>query len=196
MNEQRITELLDLADAGVTAPTIADPGLAECAIRRAQRRKQLRRIGMGVLAVDAVAAVVLCAIWFAPVSPNTPPAIVSVPVGAISDVVEPGYDVAELNARIAMQEKVVRTLLATQNIAEPYPTQSPDPLAQVQAQVDLAARRMVLTADRMERDGGRSDTSRGLYNDVVTTFPGSVWAGIARSRINEYGQPIEPRSAL
>ena len=196
MNEQQLTELLNRADADVAAPAIAAPGLAERAIRRAQRRKRLRRAGLGVLAVDAVAAVVLCTVWFAPASSTTQPAIVSAPVGTNSNVVEPGHDFAELNARIAAQETVVNTLLATQDIVKPYPAQTPDPLANVQAQIDLAARRMVLTADRIERNGGQSDTSRDLYNGVVTAFPDSVWAGVARKRINEYEQLTEPRSAL
>lgn len=196
MNEQQITELLNQADMGVEVSVTADPGLAEHIIRRARRRQRLRRAGLGVLAVDAVAAVTVFTIWFAPASPTAPPAIVSAPAEAISDVAEPGHDFAELNTRIAMQETVVRTLLATQDVAEPSPAQPPDPLAKVQAQIDLAARRMVLTADRIERNEGRSDMSRGLYDDVVTTFPDSAWAVIARKRINEYEQLTEPRSAL
>lgn len=205
MNEQQITDMLERADASSSPPARPDPALADRAIRRAGRRATLRRVGVTVLAVDAVAAIAAFTIWLAPVNSITPshplapgntPASVYVQDEDPESNTQINLELAGLREQIAVQEEVVRCLLATKDLPE-WPTENTTGLlAEVQAQVDLAARRMVMTADRMERTSGQTDRSRRIYTDVLSAFPESAWATIARRRIDEQEHLIEPRSSL
>lgn len=198
MNEQRISELLEVADAGVTAPGEVASGLAEQAIRRARRRSTVKRVG---LLVHAGGAVVLIALWLAPDFTHqsttiTPPAPVASVADESADDIARDRELAELRARIVMQEAVIEALLAREHVESAPIVLAGDPLDAVRAQADLAAKRLVLAANRMEYNLGTNDQSDRLYADVLTNFPDSAWAGIARKRIDQHESNNEPRSAV
>jgi hypothetical protein len=191
VNEQQIADLLERADAGAVVPAETGPGLAERAIGRARRRCVVRRVGLAVLAVDAVAAVVFAAVWLAPTDPpvTTPATVVSATHGA-------GNELAVLRARVSAQQAIVDALLAMEHRADEPPTETADPLAEIHTRVELAAKRMVLTADRLEHDQARPDSAQRLYREVVDSFPDTAWAVIARRRLDARHNLNEPRSAL
>jgi len=194
MNEKEIVELLDLADA--TAAPAGQPGadLARRAVRQARRRTALKRTGLAVHAVAAVAVVVFV---FLPERPAAQPGSDRAPIATvITQDIE--NQLAELRAKVVAQEAIIEALLACEEQADAYESviQAVNPLADIHAQADLAAKRMVLAAERMERSRGRNDFSDRLYRDVATDFPDSDWATIARNRISEYQSHTEPRSAL
>ncbi len=192
MNEQRIIELLDLADSAATPVDQAGPNLAGRAIRRARRRSALKHTG---LAVNAVAAVVVLAFVFLPGQPASQPGSAPVAV-APADNQDTERQLADLRARIAAQEAIIEALLERENLVQAPVIQAVNPLDEVYEQADLAAKQMVLAADRMERSRGRNDLSDQLYRDVVTHFSESDWAAVARNRLTEHEPITQPRSAL
>lgn len=198
MNERRINELLDMADAGVAAPCVAGSDLAEQAIRRAKRRTTFRRTGLAVLAIDAVAAVMVVAIIFVFDTPTGSSESIPSPVATIASDTDSDIqqELANLRAKIAMQEAVIEALLAKEQQVDVLILHTVNPMDEVNKQVDRAAKQMVMTANRIELDRGQNDLSVRLYSDVLANFPDSVWAGIARKRIDEQEPPIKPRSAV
>jgi hypothetical protein len=195
VNEQEVNELLGLADAGAATQDEADPGLAGRAIDLARRRSRTRRVGYGVLSLHAAASILLVVVWLMPRPVEDEPMASADPQTLPVPISVDSHDSDALQARIAMQEAVVRSLLSTRDNST-APRQAPDPLDLIQSRIDTAARRMVLTADRIEYDTGPSDFTRGLYKDVVTNFPDTDWARLARQRISEHEYLTEPRSAL
>jgi hypothetical protein len=191
MNERQVAEMLERAESGVVVPTDTGLGLAGRAIRRARRRSVVRRVGLTVLAVDAVVAVVFAAVWIAPADPP-----VTTPATVVSATRDAGNELAVLRARVSAQQAIVDALLAMEHRADEPPTETADPLAETHTRVELAAKRMVLTADRLEHDQARPDSAQRLYRGVVDSFPDTAWAVIARRRLDVHNNLNEPRSAL
>ncbi len=200
MNEQQLNDLLNHADAGAPKPQACDTDIAQQAIRLGNRRKAVRRAAIGVLSVDAVLAVLFFG-WIMLSQPDrtslNPPSQIASTADTIAQETEADQpSLEELRMQIALQETVVKSLLARQSAQQTPEASNPDIAAAAQAQADLAAKRLVLTADRMERDLGPNDQSQQLYTNVLANFPDSAWAGIARKRINTNLTPTQPRSAL
>ncbi len=200
MNEQQLNDLLNHADAGAPKPQACDTDITQQAIRLGNRRITVRRAAIGVLSVDAVLAVLFFG-WIMLSQPdqtsvNPPSQIASTADTYAQDTEADQPSLEELRMQIALQETVVKSLLARQSAQQTPEASNPDIVAAAQAQADLAAKRLVLTADRMERDFGPNDQSQQLYTNVLANFPDSAWAGIARKRINPNQTPTQPRSAI
>jgi outer membrane protein assembly factor BamD (BamD/ComL family) len=61
----------------------------------------------------------------------------------------------------------------------------PDPLEEVQKQVDKTAFVLVYQADRMYRELNQTDSAVENYNRVIKLFPENQWAKVARQRLSE-----------
>jgi tetratricopeptide (TPR) repeat protein len=61
----------------------------------------------------------------------------------------------------------------------------PDPLEEVQNQVDKAAFVLVYQADRLYRELNQTDSAVENYNRVIGLFPDNRWAKVARQRLSE-----------
>lgn len=61
----------------------------------------------------------------------------------------------------------------------------PDPIEQVQEQVDKTAFILVYQADRFYRELNQTDSAIEAYNRVIKLFPESRWAQVARQRLEE-----------
>jgi TolA-binding protein len=61
----------------------------------------------------------------------------------------------------------------------------PDPLEEIQKQVDKTAFILVYHADRLYRELNRTDSAVETYNRVIELFPKNRWAQVARQRLSE-----------
>jgi uncharacterized protein YoxC len=61
----------------------------------------------------------------------------------------------------------------------------PDPLEEIQKQVDKTAFILVYRADQMYREPGQKEAAVKAYNRVIELFPQSRWAEEARQRLSE-----------
>ncbi len=61
----------------------------------------------------------------------------------------------------------------------------PDPLEEIQKQVDKTAFILVYQADRLYRELNRTDSAVETYNRVIELFPKNRWAQVARQRLSE-----------
>ncbi|HUU16009.1 MAG TPA: hypothetical protein VMW72_02570 [Sedimentisphaerales bacterium] len=61
----------------------------------------------------------------------------------------------------------------------------PDPLEEIQKQVDKTAFILVYQADRLYRELNRTDSAVEAYNRVIELFPKNRWAQVARQRLSE-----------
>ena len=64
-------------------------------------------------------------------------------------------------------------------------TSIPDPLEEVQKQVDKTAFILVYQADRLYRELNQTDSAVENYNRVIALFPENRWAKVARQRLSE-----------
>ncbi len=61
----------------------------------------------------------------------------------------------------------------------------PDPLDEMQEQVDKTAFILVYQADRLYRELNQTDSAVEAYNRVIRLFPKNQWAQVARERLEE-----------
>ena len=61
----------------------------------------------------------------------------------------------------------------------------PDPLEEMQKQVDKTAFILVYQADRLYRELNQTDSAVEAYNRVIRLFPKNQWAQVARQRLEE-----------
>lgn len=61
----------------------------------------------------------------------------------------------------------------------------PDPIEEMQKQVDKTAFMLVYQADRLYRELNQTDSAVEAYNRVIRLFPENQWAQVARQRIAE-----------
>jgi tetratricopeptide (TPR) repeat protein len=61
----------------------------------------------------------------------------------------------------------------------------PDPLEEIQKQVDKTAFILVYQADRMYRELNQTDSAVENYLRVIELFPKNRWARVARQRLSE-----------
>jgi len=64
-------------------------------------------------------------------------------------------------------------------------TSIPDPLEEIQKQVDDTAFILVYQADRMYRELNLKDSAIQAYKRVIELFPENQWAEVARKRLSE-----------
>jgi uncharacterized protein YoxC len=61
----------------------------------------------------------------------------------------------------------------------------PDPLEEIQKQVDKTAFILLYQADRMYRELNQTDSAVETYNRIIKLFPKNRWAQVARQRLSE-----------
>jgi tetratricopeptide (TPR) repeat protein len=180
MKENEIRKLLQQTDKRAGGPALVHVNLS--AIRRQANRKK-RMILFAPLATAAVLMVAMgiLALRFR----NTGP--------------------TEEQKKIALLESQVRQLQArtdaafnfVQQVLEEERRQSrldkleaqlasiPDPLEEVQKQVDKTAFILVYQADRLYRELNQTDSAVENYKRVIELFPDNRWAKVARQRLSE-----------
>jgi len=180
MTEEKIKNLLQQADraAGGTSPVQVNV----TAIRRRAGRKNM----IMMAAPLAAAAVLMIAL-----------SVLTVMLRSTEPTQEQ-EKIALLETQIKqLQARTDAALSLIQEVLEDEQRQSrldelraqlasiPDPLEEVQNQVDKTAFFLVYQADRLYRELNQTDSAVENYNRVIELFPENRWAKVARQRLSE-----------
>jgi len=180
MTEERIKNLLQKADeiAGQPEPIFVDIS----AVRRRARKKRLASLAVPLTA--AAMLLVALGIWKF--------------VAKTGETVQEQEKIASLQAQIQqLQARTDATLRLIQEVLEDERRQRrlnelqtelaniPDPIEEIQKQVDNTAFILVYQADRMYRELNLKDSAIQAYRRVIELFPKNQWAEIARQRLSE-----------
>jgi tetratricopeptide (TPR) repeat protein len=99
--------------------------------------------------------------------------------------------VKQLNARAEVAMNLIQEMLEQEkrrqrlDELEARLASIPDPLEEIQRQVDKTAFILVYQADRMYRELNQTDSAIENYNRVIELFPDNRWAKVARQRLSE-----------
>lgn len=182
MNEERIERLLRGADDGAGPPAFGP--ITAAGVRKRIHRRRIIRTVVPLTAAAAIALVVLFS--HAPANRQGPGGV------------EESQRMAALEEQVRqLQERTDATLRLVENVlaqdrrqrrlddAEAELASAPDPMEQVQRQVDKAAFVLIYQADRLYRELNRTESAVAAYKEIIQLFPTNRWAEVARERLAE-----------
>ncbi len=188
MNQDPLEQLLRDADAGAIASPI-DVGLAQRVLARANRRRRTR---FAVGTVATVAAAVACALAIVTgsmqsdpqPSPRTLVARTSQPAATVPDF---GAELRALREDADRCAQLAETMWAAERrrnrlAALRRKSAAPDPLEQLDREIEHACFVMVYQADRMN-DRMLPTPAAEIYRQVEQDFPDTRGATLARQRL-------------
>jgi Tfp pilus assembly protein PilN len=180
MSKDDFRELLRGADrlAGRPARVRVEPSEIR---RRAKRRRIVRIVGP----VAAAAAVVLAAgIWHITLKTDqTKPR--QERIASLED------QIRQLRARTDATMNLIQEVLEAErrrqrlDELEAELASIPDPLEEIEKQVDKTAFILVYQADRLYRELNETESAVKTYKRVIKLFPRNQWATVARERLSE-----------
>ena len=179
MTEEKLKNLLQKADS------FAGPADTARIILSTLRKRAYRRHIKYSLAPFAAAAAVLliaAAIWKFPAkTPETAPG--QEKIASLESQIkrlQASTDAAiELIHQVLEQEKRQSQL----NKLQAQLASIPDPLEEIQKQVDKTAFILVYQADRLYRELNQTESAVETYKRVIELFPENQWAQVARERL-------------
>ena len=181
MIEDKIKNLLQEADHTAGLPSPVSANLSAAVRRRAHRRRFVN-----LAAPLAAAAVVLIAagIWSLTIrTTETTPERERITLLEIQ--------LKQLQARTDEALNLIQEVLVEEqkqhslDELEAQLASIPDPLEEIQKQVDKTAFILVYHADRLYRELNRTNSAVETYNRVIELFPKNRWAQVARQRLSE-----------
>jgi len=178
MTEDKIKNLLQEADRIAGTPEQVSVNISDI-----RRRAHYRRI-LFFKAPIAAAAVILVAagIWSLLITTPQPPE-------QHDKIASLETQIKELQASTDAAISLIHEVLEAErrqsrlNELEVKLASIPDPLEEVQKQVDKTAFILVYQADRMYRELNQTDTAVETYKRVIQLFPENQWAKVARERL-------------
>ena len=183
MNEEQIKGLLTQADKAAGAPTFGPVTAAR--IRRRVHQRRLVRISVPT----AVAATIAIAAALGTFSLQTrrfqpqPERIASLE-----------EQVRQLQAQTETTLKLVQEVLERdrqkRHLAslEAELARIPDPVQEIDRQVDKTAFILVYQADKLYKELNQTESAVQAYKEVIQLFPTNQWAQVARERLSEIEQ--------
>lgn len=179
MSDERIEKLLQQADRMAGPPVRVRVDLSDIR-RRANRRRIVNFAGP-----VATAAVLMMAlgIWSTTLrTNNTTP---EERIASLENQVEQLQ--ARTNAAMSLIQEVLEQERRQRRLdeLEAELASIPDPLEEIQKQVDKTAFILVYQADRLYRELNQTDSAVEAYNRVIQLFPKNRWAQVARQRLEE-----------
>lgn len=178
MNQEKIERLLARADEAAGEPAFA---LATAAgIRRRIHRERL--VTMAVPTAVAAGIVLGATLW-----------VVCLPTGRpqpqpqrIASLEEQVRQLqAQTEATLKLLQEVLETDRRERRLAslEAEFASIPDPIREIERQVDKAAFILVYQADKVYQELNESESAVRAYREVIQFFPTSPWAQVARERL-------------
>ena len=180
MKEDKIIDVLQ--EAGQTAGTLApvSANLAD-SVRRRARKRHFRNIAAPVAATAMM--LIALGIWQLPTEPGRKQ--------EQERIVALEARLQQLQARTDTTLKLIREVLENERRQhrleelEAKLASIPDPLKEIQEQIDKTAFILCYQADRMYREFNQKDSAVKTYNRVVELFPHSGSAEVAKQRLAE-----------
>lgn len=184
MSEERIKALLRQADETACEPAFGPVQTAR--IRQRVRRRMFIRLGVPA----AVAAALLLTT-----------SLIALRVRPVESHPQPQQQIASLEERIEqLQAQTDATLRLVQEVVERDRQQRrlaalhaelasiPDPMQEIERQVDKTAFILIYQADKLYRELNRTASAVEAYKEVIQLFPKNRWADVARERLSEIEQ--------
>jgi tetratricopeptide (TPR) repeat protein len=187
VNEEEIRALLQKADRAAGPPVYRRPTAA--GIRRRLRRKWRVRAGVPVLAAAVVlvaTAVGVICLW--PQKPQPEPQPEPQRIASLETQVK------QLQAQTDATLKLVREVLERDRQERRLAALNaelasiPDPMREMDAQVDKTAFLLIYQADRLYKELNQTESAVAQYKEVIQLFPKNRWADVARERLAEIEQ--------
>jgi tetratricopeptide (TPR) repeat protein len=182
MTEDKIKNLLKDADRIAGPPVPVSAHLSAIVRRRAHRRHML----ISISAPLATAAVILIAagLWNYTIranQKNKDQQKIVMLERRLQELQNRTDAALNLIQEVIVAEQKQRSLVEL----EAQLASIPDPLEEIQKQVDKTARILVYQADRLYRELNRTESAVETYNRVIELFPNNRWAQEARQRLME-----------
>jgi TolA-binding protein len=181
MTEDKIKNLLQEADRKAGLPGAVSANLSAIVRRRAHRR----HLRLSITAPLAAAAVILIAVGISNFTfKTTEKTNDQVKIGLLEKQFE------QLQAKTDAAVSLIQEMLVAEqkqhslSELEAQLASIPDPLDEIQKQVDKTASILVFQADRLYRVN-RTDSAVETYNRVIELFPKTIQAQKARQRLLE-----------
>ena len=177
MTEDKIKNLLQKADQTAGGPVPVSIDLS--AVRRRAGRRQTANLAFRVAAV-AVVLFALCIWSYTAKKSRDQQRIITLEL-----------QIEQLRAQTDATLKLIREVLDEErkqrrlNELQAQLASIPDPLEEIQKQVDKTAFILVYQANRMYRELDQKEAAIQAYNRVIELFPQSRWAEEARQRLLE-----------
>jgi tetratricopeptide (TPR) repeat protein len=182
MTEDKIKNLLQEADRMAGLPRPVSSNLSAIVRRRAHRR----HLRITLTAPLGAAAVILIAAGIWNLAIRT-----SERTKDQEKIVSLEKQLEQLQIRTDAALNLMREMLIAKqqekslDELEAQLASIPDPLEEIQKQVDKTAFILVYQADRLYRELNRTDSAVEAYNRVIKLFPKNRWAQVARQRLSE-----------
>ena len=180
MSDERIEKLLQQADRTAGGPVRIRVDVSD--IRRRANRRRLFNVAGPV----GAAAVLMMALGIWSITLRMPP-----PTPAQEKIAILENQVKQLQARTDAAMSLIQEMLEQEqrqqrlDELETKLASIPDPLEEMQKQVDKTAFMLVYQADRLYRELNQTDSAVEAYNRVIRLFPENRWAQEARKRLEE-----------
>jgi tetratricopeptide (TPR) repeat protein len=187
VNDQQIRTLLQKADQAAGPPVYRRPTAS--GIRRRLRQGRLIRISTPALA----AAVVLVATGVGVICLRTPEPQPK-PPSEPQRIASLETQVKQLQAQTDATLKLVREVLERDRQERRLAALNaelasiPDPMREMDAQVDETAFLLIYQADRLYKELNQTESAVAQYKEVIQLFPKNRWADVARERLAEIEQ--------
>lgn len=181
MNEEQIKTLLHKADNAAGRPAFSRITAAE--VRRRIHRRRISRIGVPLAAAAVVAVATALLILSGEVQRPEPQRIASLE-----------EQVKQLQARTDATLQLVQEVLESDRrqrrlaALEAELASIPDPLQEIEQQVDKTAFLLIYQADRLYKELNQTESAVAAYKEVIQLFPDNRWAQVAKERLAEIGK--------
>lgn len=178
MNKERIETLLHGADDRAGRPIFGCVTAVE--IRLRVRRRRIIRTAVPLTA----AAVVAVTVGIVAVSTRTQKP-------APQRIASLEEQVKQLQERTDATLKLVQEVLESDRrqrrlaAAEAELASVPDPVKQIERQVDKTAFLLIYQADRLYKELNRTESAVAAYKEIIQLFPTNRWAEVAKERLAE-----------
>jgi hypothetical protein len=183
VNEEQIKRLLVRADEAAGEPQFGPINVTE--IRQRVHRRLLLRTGVPMaVAAMVLVGVTLWAIYMKTGSPQPQP----------QRIVSLKEQVKQLQTQTDATLKLVREVLEkdrqNRRLAslEAELASIPDPVKEIDRQVDKTAFLLVYQADKLYKELNQTDSAVRAYKEVIQLFPTNQWADVARERLSQIEQ--------
>jgi len=182
MNQEKIETLLQRADDLAGRPAFGHVTAVE--IRLRVHRRRIIRTAVPLTAAAAVAVTVgIVAVCTRTQNPEPEPApqrIASLEE-QVKQLQERTDATLQLVQQVLEQDRRQRRVAA----AEAELASVPDPVQQVERQVDKTAFLLIYQADRLYKELNQTESAVAAYKEIIQLFPTNRWAEVARERLTE-----------
>jgi tetratricopeptide (TPR) repeat protein len=183
VNEELIRQLFAKADEAAGEPVFRRMTTPD--IRRRVRRRRLVRVAVptSLAAVLAVAAAV-SVLWMPAKGPQVRPQRIASLEEQVKQLQARTDATLKLVQEVLDQDRQQRRLAAL----EAELASIPDPVREIDRQVDQAAFILVYQADKLYKELNQTESAVAAYQEVIQLFPTNRWAAVARQRLSQIQQ--------